>query len=49
MRDRITLKCSECGSENYINTRNKKTQTERMVAKKYCSKCNSKTEHKEKK
>ena len=22
MRDRITFKCSECGEENYIGTRN---------------------------
>ncbi|MFV0382179.1 MAG: 50S ribosomal protein L33 [Breznakia sp.] len=49
MRDRITFKCSECGEENYIGTRNKKTQTERMIVKKYCARCNAKTEHKEKK
>ena len=49
MRDRITFKCSECGVENYIGTRNKKKHTERMVIKKYCPKCNKKTEHKEKK
>lgn len=49
MRDRITFKCSECGDENYIGTRNKKKQTERMNIKKYCPRCNKKTEHKEKK
>ena len=40
MRDRITFKCSECGEENYIGTRNKR---------KYCPRCNKKTLHKEKK
>lgn len=49
MRDRITLKCSKCGEENYINTRNKKTQPQRMAVQKYCPRCNAKTEHKEKK
>ncbi|NBK99679.1 MAG: 50S ribosomal protein L33 [Erysipelotrichia bacterium] len=49
MRDRITFKCSECGEENYIGTRNKKKQTERMTINKFCPRCNKKTEHKEKK
>ena len=46
MRDRITFKCSECGEENYIGTRNK---PERMQIQKYCPRCNKKTLHKEKK
>lgn len=49
MRDRTILKCSECGMENYISTRNKKKQPERLVTNKYCPKCMKKTEHKEKK
>ena len=49
MRDRITFKCSGCGEENYIGTRNKKKHPERMTVKKYCPKCNQHTEHKEKK
>ena len=36
MRDRITFKCSVCGEENYIGTRNKKKHPERMTVKKYC-------------
>ena len=43
MRDRITFKCSVCGEENYIGTRNKKKHPERMTVKKYCPKCNQKT------
>ena len=37
MRDRITFKCSVCGEENYIGTRNKKKHPERMTVKKYCA------------
>ncbi len=49
MRDDITLKCSECGEENYISTRNKKKQPEKLEVKKYCSRCKKMTLHKEKK
>lgn len=49
MRDRLTLKCSVCGEENYISTRNKKKNPDRMLVNKYCPRCNKKTEHKEKK
>lgn len=49
MRERITFKCSECGEENYIGTRNKSLHPDRMEIKKYCKKCKKKTDHKEKK
>ena len=49
MRENITFKCSVCGEENYIGTRNKKKKPEKMTIKKYCSRCDKKTEHKEKK
>ena len=42
-------KCSVCGEENYIGTRNKRKHTEKMEIKKYCPRCNKKTTHKEKK
>ena len=48
-RENITFKCSECGEENYIGTRNKRTHTEKMEIKKYCKRCNKVTLHKEKK
>jgi len=48
MRDNITFKCSVCGEENYIGTRNKRKNPERMAINKYCPRCNKKTEHKEK-
>ena len=42
MRDAITFKCSECGEENYIGTRNKRKHPEKMEIKKYCPRCNKK-------
>lgn len=48
-RDEVTLKCTECGSENYITTRNKKTHPNKMEILKFCSSCNKKTLHKERK
>ena len=48
-RENITFKCSECGEENYIGTRNTRKHTEKMEIKKYCPRCNKKTVHKEKK
>jgi large subunit ribosomal protein L33 len=48
-RENITLKCSECGEENYIGTRNKRKHTEKFEIKKYCPVCKKMTLHKEKK
>lgn len=48
MRENIILKCTECGEENYINTKNKRNHPERMEIKKYCPRCNKKTTHREK-
>lgn len=49
MRENIILKCTECGEENYINTKNKRNHPSRMEVNKYCPRCNKKTVHKEKK
>ena len=46
MRDNIILKCTECGEENYINTKNKRNHPDRMEVNKYCPRCNKKTVHK---
>jgi len=48
-RDNITLKCTVCGEENYITTKNKRKQPDRIEKKKYCHRCNKSTIHKEKK
>lgn len=48
-RIKVVLRCSECGSENYNATRNKKLHAEKMEVLKYCNVCRKKTVHKEKK
>ena len=49
MRENITLKCTECGEENYIGDKNKRLHPDRIEVKKFCKKCNKITVHKEKK
>lgn len=46
-RQRITLKCSECGDQNFRTEKNKKNTTERLELNKYCPKCKKSTLHKE--
>jgi len=48
-RQRVTLKCPECGEENYRTSKNKKNTTERLELNKYCSRCQKNTAHKEQK
>ncbi|CAJ1004509.1 MULTISPECIES: 50S ribosomal protein L33 [Bacillales] len=47
MRVNITLACTECGERNYISTKNKRTTTERVELKKYCSRDKKHTLHRE--
>jgi large subunit ribosomal protein L33 len=48
-RDTIILKCTVCGEENYITSKNKRNKPERLELKKYCPRCKASTVHKEKK
>lgn len=47
MAHKVVLTCSECLSRNYVTTKNKKTNTQRLEVKKYCPKCGKHTLHKE--
>ena len=47
MRVNITLACTECGDRNYITTKNKRNNPERIEMKKYCSRDNKHTLHRE--
>ena len=47
MRDAITLACTECKRRNYMSSRNKKKNTEKLETKKYCAFCRTHTLHKE--
>lgn len=43
MRVNVTLACTECGDRNYISTKNKRNNPERVEMKKYCSRDNKHT------
>lgn len=49
MRVNIILKCTETGDENYITTKNKKNNPDRIEMKKYCPRLKRVTLHREKK
>lgn len=46
-KDKVILTCEVCLSRNYNTYRNKQSNNERLVLKKYCKKCNEHTIHKE--
>lgn len=46
-RENITLACTDCKRRNYVNSRNKKTKTERLELKKYCPTERKHTVHRE--
>jgi large subunit ribosomal protein L33 len=43
----IHLECSVCKRRNYATSKNKRTNTEKLVRKKYCKFCRKHVEHKE--
>ena len=48
-RSLVQLACSECGTVNYSESKNKKNTPERLELNKYCSTCRKTNKHKEKK
>lgn len=49
MRVGITLACSKCKEENYRTKKNKKNTPDKLEITRYCSRCNSRVKHLEKK
>ncbi|MBS4750024.1 50S ribosomal protein L33 [Granulicatella sp. zg-ZJ] len=47
MRVNITLECTESGERNYITTKNKRNNPERIEVMKYCPKLRKRTLHRE--
>lgn len=47
MRINITLACNECKERNYITSKNKKNDPDRIELKKYCPRCGTHTVHRE--
>ncbi len=47
MRENVTLQCTECKRRNYIGSRDKRQQTDRLEFKKYCKFDRKHTVHRE--
>lgn len=47
MRVNVTLACTECGDRNYITTKNKRNNPDRIELKKYCPRLKKVTLHRE--
>lgn len=45
----LTLKCTVCGEENYLTSKNKKNHPDRLELNKFCAVCKKVTPHREKK
>lgn len=48
-RNSVILKCTVCGEEQYITSKNKKNNPDRLEKKKYCPHCKKVEVFKEKK
>jgi large subunit ribosomal protein L33 len=46
-RPKVTLACTECKERNYITTKHRVTQRERIELRKYCSRCRAHQVHRE--
>ena len=47
MREDVTLECTVCKNRNYISSKNKKKNTDRLLLSKYCKFCRKHADHKE--
>ncbi len=47
MRVKITLACTSCKQRNYMTTKNRHNNPDRLEMKKYCRFCDKHTLHKE--
>ncbi|MGL0747209.1 MULTISPECIES: 50S ribosomal protein L33 [Secundilactobacillus] len=47
MRVHITLECTECGEQNYLSSKNRRNNPDRVELKKYCPRQRKVTLHKE--
>jgi len=46
-RPYVTLACTECKERNYITTKNRANQRERLELRKFCRRCNGHHPHRE--
>ena len=43
----ISLACSECRERNYVTTKNRRNDSERLELRKYCPRCRAHHPHRE--
>lgn len=43
----ISLACSECRERNYVTTKNRRNDSERLELRKYCPRCRAHRSHRE--
>lgn len=46
-RPKVTLACTVCKERNYITTKNRNNQRERLEMRKHCARCNAHQPHRE--
>lgn len=46
-RVKLAFICQICKNQNYLTTKNKENNKEKMVMRKYCKHCRKTTQHKE--
>jgi large subunit ribosomal protein L33 len=44
---KFILKCSQCGEQNYVTSKNRQNVAERLTLSKYCPACRAHTKHEE--
>lgn len=47
IRPKITLACVECRERNYITSKNRRNDPDRIQLKKFCIRCRRHTDHRE--
>ena len=47
MRVNINLECTECGDRNYLTTKNKRNNPDRLEVKNYCTRLRKVTLHRD--
>lgn len=47
VRPKITMACTVCKNRNYVTSKNRRNDPDRISLQKFCRKCGKHTEHRE--
>ena len=47
IRPKITMACTECKERNYITSKNRRNDPDRLTLAKFCPRCRRHTDHRE--